>query len=154
MVSAASRPPSQKTRGRGTHSFGNGKGRARRPGHPAAYGGPGGLGQVIPDGNGGALATSIQYVTNQPLSTQVNDFGGSGATATISNLAATDMVLGDQGTYFLTDGNQIVNVNEASGNELWRWQPSQGTVQIIAATVGGGVSVKNIVGNQEDVVRL
>jgi hypothetical protein len=72
----------------------------------------------------------------------------------ISNLIATDMVLGDQGTYFMTDGNQIVDVSEASGTELWSWQPTQGTVQIIAATAGGGVAVLNTVGNQSDVVRL
>ena len=64
------------------------------------------------------------------------------------------MVLGDQGTYFSTDGNQIVDVNEASCSELWSWQPNSGTAEIIAATAGGGVAVKNIVGNQEDVVRL
>ena len=45
-------------------------------------------------------------------------------------------------------------MNEASGNQVWSWQPNQGTVQIIAATAGGGVAVLNIVGNQEDVVRL
>ena len=54
----------------------------------------------------------------------------------------------------MTDGTRIVNVNEASGNELWRWQPESGTVQIIAATAGGGVAVRNIVGNQEDVIRI
>jgi hypothetical protein len=47
-----------------------------------------------------------------------------------------------------------VNVDQASGNELWRWQPNSGTVEIVAATAGGGVAVRNIVGNQEDVVRL
>ena len=48
----------------------------------------------------------------------------------------------------------MIDVNEASGNQVWSWQPDQGTVQIIAATAGGGVAVKNIVSNQEDVVRL
>jgi hypothetical protein len=85
---------------------------------------------------------------------QVMDIGGANATATISNFTGGDTVLGDQGTYFMTDGNQLLNINEASGNELWRWQPNSGTVEIIAATAGGGVAVRNIVGNQEDVVRL
>jgi hypothetical protein len=63
-------------------------------------------------------------------------------------------VLGDQGTYFISDGTQVIDVDESSGGQLWDWQPSQGTVQIIAATAGGGVAVKNTVGNQEDVVRI
>jgi hypothetical protein len=129
------------------------------PGSPTTSGtnnnnsGPG-MGLVIPDGNGGALATTSSVYSGQQPTTQVTDFGGSAGSTTISDIAATDMVLGDQGTYFTTDGNQIVDVNEASGNELWSWQPESGTVEIIAATTGGGVAIKNIVGNQEDVVRL
>jgi hypothetical protein len=68
-----------------------------------------------------------------------------------------DIVLGDQGTYFTADGTQLVAVNQASGAEQWRWRPNNGsTVQIIAATAGGGVAVRNILQNsiQEDVVRL
>jgi hypothetical protein len=99
--------------------------------------------QVIPDGNGGALVATVTYQQGQ-FSTQVTDVGGSQGTANISNLAASDMVLGDQGTYFVTDGNQIVDVDEASGSEMWDWQPSNNsTVQIIAATSGGGVAVLN-----------
>jgi Bacterial Ig-like domain (group 2)/IPT/TIG domain/Abnormal spindle-like microcephaly-assoc'd, ASPM-SPD-2-Hydin/Galactose oxidase, central domain len=111
-------------------------------------------GSAIPDGNGGALVTTITYQQNQ-ASTQVTDFGGSQGTANISNLAASEMVLGDQGTYFTTDGTQVVDVNEASGFQLWTWQPSEGTVQIIAATTGGGIAVLNTLNNgQEDVVRI
>ena len=113
-------------------------------------------GTVIPDGNGGALVQNfVPANQNQrQVSTQVIDAGGSNPTATISNFAGDDTVLGDQGTYFMTDGNHVVCVDEASGNEKWRWQPESGTVEILAATAGGGVAVKNIVGNQEDVVRL
>ena len=113
-------------------------------------------GTVIPDGNGGALVQNfVPANQNQSqVSTQVIDAGGSNPTATISNFAGGDTVLGDQGTYFITDGNQVVCVDEASGNEQWRWRSNSGTAEIIAATAGGGVAVKNIVGNQEDVVRL
>ena len=113
-------------------------------------------GTVIPDGNGGALVQNfVPANQNQSqVSTQVIDAGGSNPTATISNFTGGDTVLGDQGTYFMTDGNHVVCVDEASGNEQWRWQPNSGTVQIVAATAGGGVAVKNIVGNQEDVVLL
>ena len=113
-------------------------------------------GRVIPDGNGGALVQNfVPANQNQSqVSTQVIDAGGSNPTATISNFAGGDTVLGDQGKYFMTDGNRVICVDEASGNEQWRWQPESGTVEIIAATAGGGVAVKNIVGNQEDVVRL
>jgi hypothetical protein len=111
---------------------------------------------VIPDGNGGALVQSLVPANqNQSqVSTQVIDAGGANPTATISNFAGGDTVLGDQGTYFMTDGNQVVCVDEASGNELWRWKPASRNVQIMAATAGGGVAARNIVGNQEDVVRL
>jgi hypothetical protein len=88
---------------------------------------------------------------------QVTDVNGSGTTAILANVnyyAPPDIVLGDQGTYFISDGNQIINVNESSGSEQWRWQPSSGTVQIIAATAGGGLAVKNLVVGQENVVRL
>jgi len=87
-------------------------------------------------------------------STDVGGSGGSGSQSQLSPSSQPDMVLGDQGTYFTTDGTQVINVNEASGNQVWTWQPSQGSVEIISATAGGGVAVKNIVGNQEDVVRL
>jgi hypothetical protein len=125
------------------------------PGSPSTNGYPFSLGSVIPDGNGGALATSTVPFGPSQGQVQISDVGGSGGTATLSlNTAQPDMVLGDQGTYFTSDGNQVIDVNEADGNQLWTWQPSQGTVQIIAATAGGGVAVKNIVGNQEDVVRF
>jgi len=116
-----------------------------------------GAGTAIPDGNGGTLATSVVTNNANQTLTQVTDVNGSGATATLANLnyyTLPDIVLGDQGTYFISDGNQIVNINESSGSELWRWQPSSGTVQIVAATAGGGIAVRNIVGGQEDVVRL
>jgi len=114
-------------------------------------------GPVIPDGNGGALVqvpTPPSGPNQTPPSLQVMDIGGSSATATIQNFTGGDMVLGDKGTYFTTDGNQIMDVEEASGNELWRWQPASGTVQIITATAGGGVAIRHVIGAQEDVVRL
>jgi hypothetical protein len=92
-----------------------------------------------------------------PSGWQATDVGGSGGSGSQSQLSPSskpDMVLGDQGTYFTTYGTQVINVNETSGKPVWTWQPSSGTVEIIAATAGGGVAVKNIVGNQEDVVRL
>ncbi|HYM79487.1 MAG TPA: choice-of-anchor D domain-containing protein [Candidatus Dormibacteraeota bacterium] len=114
-------------------------------------------GAVIPDGNGGALVqVPMPGTINQPSNQiQVMDIGGGNGTATISDFTGGDTVLGDQGTYFMTDGNKVISVNEASGSEVWRWQPNSGNVQIIAATAGGGVAVKNIIQpGQENVVRL
>jgi hypothetical protein len=126
------------------------------------------LGNVIPDGTGGALATTF-CANGQALSMKVTDVGGTAAPiATLSvppdsYTEAEDMVLGDQGTYFTTQGTQntVVAVNETSGDPVWTWQPSQGNVEIIAATAGGGVAVRNILTDQygqptgqEDVVRL
>lgn len=111
---------------------------------------------MIPDGTVGALATTGCSSANSPSQVQVTDVNGSGATTTLplNSTQQPDMVLGDQGTYFTTDGTQVIDVNEASGSQVWSWQPNQGTVQIMAATAGGGVTVKNIVGSQEDVVRI
>jgi hypothetical protein len=54
------------------------------------------------------------------------------------------MVLGDQGSNFANHGYRVVAVNQASGAEQWRWELSEGTVQIIAATSGiGGIAVLN-----------
>jgi hypothetical protein len=114
------------------------------------------VGKVIPDGAGGALATSVSTSGANQVSVQVSDIGGSGRTATLPlNYAQQpDIVLGDQGTYFITDGTQVIDVDESSGGR-WNWQPSEGTVQLIAATAGGGAAVLNTLYNgQQDVVRL
>jgi hypothetical protein len=114
------------------------------------------LGFVIPDGSGGALASTSCSSVGFPQQFQVTDVGGSGATATISTQGVVpDMVLGDQGSYFVSDGAQITAVNESNGSQLWNWQPSEGTVHLIAATAGGGVAVLNMLDSgQQDVVRL
>jgi len=106
------------------------------------------LGNVIPDGNGGPLAaTSCVDNSFSQKKTQVTDIGNSGTTATMPtspNGTPSDMVLGDQGAYFTTDGIRVTAVNESSGDQIWSWQPTQGFVEIIAATAGGGVAVRNI----------
>ena len=120
---------------------------------------------VIPDGNGGALASSFCGNSDGTVSMQITPVGGS--TASAVNMPVQqysnqqDMVLGDEATYFTTGGssNQVMDIDEASGNQLWSWQPTSGSVEIIAATAAGGVAVKNIItdssGNEEeDVVRL
>jgi len=45
-----------------------------------------------------------------------------------SGYAPTDMVLGDQGTYFTANSNKLLAVN-VSGAEEWRWQPTQALSQ-------------------------
>ena len=116
-------------------------------------------GEVIPDGNGGVQASWIDIYGNVATGWQTTNVGGSGGKASLPQLSPAylqgpDMVLGDQGTYFTTDGTQVVAVNETSGNQIWTWQPNSGTVEIIAATAGGGVAVKHVLNNQEDVVRV
>jgi hypothetical protein len=140
-------------------------------------------GNVIPDGNGGVLAQSLtlsRYGDQNFMNiTHVGATGGS-ATVPLGSIWSgdwgytngfEDMVLGDQGTYFTTDHQQVRAFDEASGNQLWSWTPSPWAVntytpwvEIIAATAGGGVAVREIQTTanstngiptgQEDVVRL
>jgi hypothetical protein len=58
------------------------------------------VGKVIPDGNGGALATSAISTGANQGSVQISDIGGSGSTATLPlNYARQpDIVLGPSGT--------------------------------------------------------
>jgi hypothetical protein len=78
----------------------------------------------MPDGSSGVLAAALD---GSQGSMRRADFGGSGATATISNFFSNqtpDVVLGDQGVHFMSDGNKVVAADVASGNEKWRWQPT------------------------------
>jgi hypothetical protein len=111
--------------------------------------GPASPGEVIPDSNGGALAA---WRVNGSEA-RVTHVGGGQASLPLGDQPR--MVLGDQSSYFTTDGTQVVAVNEADDNQKWAWQPSQGGVEIIAATAGGGVAVRNILDYAtENVVRL
>jgi hypothetical protein len=107
----------------------------------------------IPDGTGGVLASwSVQSGQSQ-----FEDFGGNlnPAVVPVTSGTVAQTVLGDQNTYFTTDGVSIFAINETDGTQVWSWQPSQGLVEIVAATTGGGVTVRNVLSDgTENVVRL
>lgn len=101
---------------------------------------------VIPDGNGGVLATYGGY--NQTM--QVSDVGpGGAATATIPNVfmggtpEATTMVLGDNATAFVTDGYDLAAFSTSTLQPLWTYTSTGGSLSFVAATSGGGVAIND-----------
>ena len=92
------------------------------------------MGEVIPDGSGGVIA-AWQDENFQSRITHV-------ATAAIlPGELEQGMVLGDEGTYFVTDGGQLAAVDLASDSPRWTWQAPSGSIEIMAATSGGGVTL-------------
>jgi hypothetical protein len=51
---------------------------------------------------------------------QITDVGGSGSNVPLpptTTPTSPDMVVGDQGIYFATQGDQVIAVNESDGNQ-------------------------------------
>jgi IPT/TIG domain len=102
--------------------------------------------EVIPDGNGGVLATFGGY--NQQM--QVSDVGsGGGGAATIPNVFMggvpnpTAMVLGDNSIAFGTDGGSVVAFSTATLQPLWTYTSTGGSLSLLVATSGGGVTIND-----------
>jgi hypothetical protein len=106
-------------------------------------------GIVIPDGQGGALATwTLAPVSPDPNyvdPTRVTHVGTQGTNVHfLPSLAGINsMVLGENGTAFATDGSTVVSFDVNSGLVNWSYQaPSTSSVSIIASTAGNGLVAK------------
>ena len=111
-------------------------------------------GDVIPDGEGGVLASWASYPaasTVTPLT--IADIGPLGnAQVTLSNFQEpgypgyavdNDLVLGDNNTAFTTDGFTVVAFDATSLQEKWSYASAGGALSFVAATSGGGVAVED-----------
>jgi len=104
-------------------------------------------GDVIPDGNGGVLA-SYDEEPDQFTTVPVIMDTTSGASQTFANLddATSDsaLVLGDNNTAFATDATNVVSFNPSNFQQEWTYSStSGGNVSLVAATSGGGVSIND-----------
>ena len=125
-------------------------------------------GNIIPDGNGGVLATwsvSVVQGTQPTYPYQAVDVSG-GAVGTPYNLPFSpqsvnitqqpDLVLGESGVAFaegpttvtingaLTPVDQIASFNISSGSPNWTYQaPAGDTLTIVEATGDGGITIND-----------
>jgi IPT/TIG domain/Glucodextranase, domain B len=99
---------------------------------------------VIPDGNGGVLA-SYYVPSSGLLVTDTTD----GATTTLSNIsnydngATLEMVLGDNGTAFATDGYNVDAFAVATLQPTWSYTSQGASLSLLIATAGGGVAIND-----------
>lgn len=127
-------------------------------------------GPVIPDGNGGVLATwTISPASGPPpqYPFQVADVSSSGVVGTpyslpFSPTAVTfgqspTLVLGESGVAFATDGSDTVNgpviasFNISSGSVNWSYQTTpQNSLSIVASITGNGLVAKTTDQNAND----
>jgi hypothetical protein len=123
-------------------------------------------GPIVPDGQGGILATWTISPTNPPVPQypyQAADVSN-GVVGTPYNLPfspqtvsfgdSPTIVLGENGTAFAsghtttTDGNhapvdQVVSFNITTGLPNWNYQAPQGALSLIQATADGGVTISD-----------
>jgi hypothetical protein len=130
-------------------------------------------GPIIPDGNGGILATwTISPASGPPpqYPYQAADVSGGAvgtpyslpfSPTTVSFGQSPTFVLGDTSEAFATDGTnttvgpQIVSFNPTSGTVNWTYQEStQSTLSLIASTSGGGITAKVTAGGSDTVLRF
>jgi len=101
---------------------------------PLAY--PNSLYTLAPDGSGGTLVNwwsgGISNLTPMMMST-------SAATPYPTPLAAfyPQLVLGEDGDMYLTDGNAVVKAPPNSGSVEWTYQPTSGVNSVFSAHGGG-----------------
>jgi hypothetical protein len=111
------------------------------------------VGDVIPDGEGGVLATwTPEYGSGAywPAAT-VADIGPNGTvTSQFSSVnfgeqfLDTNLVLSDGGTAFATDGSNIASFNISNLQQNWTYTAQSGdTLNFVAATSGGGVTIND-----------
>jgi hypothetical protein len=99
--------------------------------------GPNTPGEVIPDGQGGVLATWTS--ANGPA---LADIGTTG-TQTTFPISIGSMVLGDNNTAFATDGNSVVSFSVPGLQQLWTYTSTGGSLSFINATPAGGVLIND-----------
>jgi len=105
-------------------------------------------GRVIPDGQGGALATWSEApngtvtVSLPIMVTHLSSSGG--GTYSLPLVDASRLVVGENGVAFATDARQkAMSFNTSSGQVLWTYQaPAQSIVSIVASAAGNGLVAK------------
>jgi hypothetical protein len=101
-------------------------------------------GAVIPDGQGGVLATWFNYSSN---ATTVADIGTPGGGRTIFSsfpIGISSMVLGDNNTAFAINGYTAVAAFDATTlQQKWSYASTGGLLSLVAATSGGGVTIND-----------
>jgi Glucodextranase, domain B/Beta-propeller repeat/Bacterial Ig-like domain (group 2) len=104
-------------------------------------------GDVIPDGDGGVLA-SYDAIPNSgspggPIITDTT----SGATLILSSLQDvtldSSLVLDDNNTAFATDGINVVSFSIPNLQQNWTYASQGETLSFVAATSGGGITVND-----------
>jgi hypothetical protein len=106
---------------------------------------------VIPDGQGGVLATWFNYSSNV---TMVADIGTPGGGRTIFSSFPTSissMVLGDNNTAFATNGYTVMAFDATSLQQKWSYTSTGGALSFVVATAGGGVTIDD---SQQGVIQL
>jgi hypothetical protein len=108
-------------------------------------------GDVVPDGNGGVLATWLVVPGDVSglFALTVADIGASGTVqARFSNLSMNVpsqpvddnlVVLSDTNTAFTTDGHTVVSFNVSTLTQNRSYASTGGTLSFVAATLVGGV---------------
>jgi hypothetical protein len=121
-------------------------------------------GTLMPDGNGGILATWTIVPSNPnappvpnpyqeadviPGAGVVNTYNLPGAPTQVTNGSNglpinPTLVLGENGTAFASYGSNVVAFNIAGGSAIWSYQaPSQTGISLITLTPSNGLATKN-----------
>ena len=113
---------------------------------------PGGLGAgaVIPDGQGGVLAT-WRNGSNATVAADVGTPGGGQAIFSSFPNGIGSMVLGDNNTAFATDGTNVTAFSVPSFQTMWSYSGTPGAISLVVATSGGGVTIND---SQQGVIQL
>lgn len=109
------------------------------------------FGPVIPDGQGGALA-SWNFIPDIDLprfelenESHISDVSSSGLSDFPTSVFPTEMVLGDNGMAFVTDQVNVVALNVTGGSAAWSYtsQSTTAPLDLVAAISGGGLTVND-----------
>jgi hypothetical protein len=127
-------------------------------------GGGGQVGDLIPDGRGGVLATWAQEpssgwvlgtcpTTVADISAQTNVQVSFSTINMCGDFLDQNLVLGDNNTAFITDGTNVVSFNTANLQQNWTYSSTSGgyDLSLVAATSAGGVTIDD---NQLGVIQL
>jgi hypothetical protein len=118
-------------------------------------------GRILPDGQGGVLATWTINPSNPPVpaspyqaahvvsGTVAATYGFPFAPKTVTYGKYPTLVLGENGTAFATDGSdpdngpQVISFNLSSGSVNWSYPaPPQSTLTLISSVAGNGLTAK------------
>ena len=117
-------------------------------------------GRVIPDGQGGALATWSEgpngtvSVSPPMMVTHLSSSGG--GTYSLPIVETSQLVVGENGVAFAAQNNtrqKVVSFNISSGQVLWTYEaPAQSIFSIVASAAGNGLVAKLTDSNGVDTV--